>query len=259
MENKVNGRFIRFVLLEQHMPVKITVRSALRRSGLFDTEYEMKQALHDTRIAYKEKPVRELGFLFSPQQGLFVDGAKLELLPLRYFVINKPHTTTCQKNEKYPYVVDLITVDEQTKKTLFTVGRLDVPTTGLLIVTNDGKLAQKILQPTKEITKKYKVLLKKPLTDSMIASLKKCVTILVDGKPYAAKLAVVEKIDKQNCFITITEGKYRQVRLMFDAVGNRVMALCRVQIGGLKLGELKLDEGSYVEIKKEEMEKRINY
>lgn len=218
----------------------------------------MKQALHDKRIAYKEKPVRELGFLFSPKQGLLVDGKKLELLPLRYFVINKPHTTTCQKNEKYPYVVDLIKVDEQTKKTLFTVGRLDVPTTGLLIITNDGKLAQKILEPTKEITKKYKVLVKQPLTDLMISSLEKGVTIPVDGKPYKTKPAAVEKIDKNDCFISITEGKYRQVRLMFEAVGNRVMALCRVQIGGLKLDELKLDEGDYVEMKKEELEKRLD-
>lgn len=239
------------------MPVKITIRSALRRSGLFDTEQEMKQALHGKRIVYKEKPVRELGFLFSPKQGLFVDGKKLELLPLRYFVINKPHTTTCQKNEKYLYVVDLITVDEQTKKTLFTVGRLDVPTTGLLIVTNDGKLAQRLLEPTKEIAKKYKVLLKQPLTDSIILSLEKGAIISVDGKPYKTKPAAVEKIDKQNCFVSITEGKYRQVRLMFEAVGNRVMALCRVQIGGLRLEDLKLDEGNYVEMKKEQLEKAL--
>ncbi len=239
------------------MPVKITVRSALRRSGLFDTEQEMKQALKEKRIAYKGTPVRELGFLFSPKQGLLVDGKKIELLPLRYFVINKPHTTTCQKNEKYPYVVDLIKTDEQTKKTLFTVGRLDVPTTGLLIVTNDGKLAQRLLEPTKEIAKKYKVLLKQLLTDSMIAALEKGVTISVDGKPYSTKPAAIEKIDKNNCFVSITEGKYRQVRLMFEAVGNRVMALCRVQIGGLKLDDLKLNEGNYVEMKKEELEKRI--
>ena len=239
------------------MPVKITVRSGLRRSGLFNTEQDMKRAVKEKRVCYKGKPVHELGFLFSPKQGIFVDSQKLELLPLRYFVINKPHTTTCQKNEKYPYIVDLIRVDEQTKKTLFTVGRLDVPTTGLLIVTNDGKLAQKILQPAKEITKKYKVLLKQPLADPMIASLENGVTILVDGKPYTTKPAAVEKIDKQNCFIAITEGKYRQVRLMFEAVGNRVMALCRVQIGELKLDELQLDEGNYVEMKKEELEKRV--
>lgn len=245
------------MLLWNHMPVKITIRSALRRSGLFDKEYEMKQALHDKRIVYKGNHVRELGFLFSPKQGLLVDGKPLVLLPLRYFIINKPHTTTCQKNEKYPYVVDLIKVDEHTKKTLFTVGRLDVPTTGLLIATNDGKLAQKILEPAKEIMKKYKVLLKQPLTDPMITALEKGVTILVDGKPYKTKPAAIEKIDKNNCFVSITEGKYRQVRLMFEAVGNRVMALCRVQIGGLKLDELKLDEGNYVEMKKEEVEKRI--
>lgn len=239
------------------MPVKITVRSALRRSGLFDKEYEMKQALHDKRIVYKGSPIRELGFLFSPKQGLLVDGKPLVLLPLRYFIINKPHTTTCQKNEKYPYIVDLIKVDEQTKKTLFTVGRLDVPTTGLLIVTNDGKLAQRLLEPAKEITKKYKVLIRQPLTNSMISTLEKGVTISVDDKPYKTKPAVVEKIDKQNCFVSITEGKYRQVRLMFEAVGNRVMALCRVQIGGLKLNDLKLDEGNYAEMKKEELEKRI--
>ncbi len=224
---------------------------------MFDTADEMKQALHDKRIAYKEKPIRELGFLFSPKQGLWVDGKPLVLLPLHYFIINKPHTTTCQKNEKYPYVVDLIKVDEQTKKTLFTVGRLDVPTTGLLIITNDGKLAQRLLEPTKEMVKKYKALVNKPLTDLMVSSLEKGVTILVDGKPYTTKQAAVEKIDKNSCFISITEGKYRQVRLMFEAVGNRVMALCRVQIGGLTLDELKLDEGKYVEMNKEELEKRI--
>lgn len=246
-----------FTLLQHAMPVKITVRSALRRSGLFDTEQEMKQALHDRKIVYKEKPVRELGFLFSPKQGLLVDGKPLALLPLRYFVINKPHTTTCQKNEKYPYVVDLIKVDEHTKKTLFTVGRLDVPTTGLLIVTNDGKLAQKILQPAKEITKKYKVLLKRELTDAMITALEKGVTISVDDRPYKTKPASIEKIDRNNCFVSIIEGKYRQVRLMLEAVGNRVMALCRVQIGGLKLDELKLDEGDYEGMKKEDIELKI--
>ncbi|MDO8642151.1 MAG: pseudouridine synthase [Candidatus Woesearchaeota archaeon] len=235
------------------MPSKISVRSALRRSGLFDTADDMKHALKQRRVCYNNKPVPNLGYLFSPKKGLVVDGKPIVLAEKKYFVLNKPVNTSCQKNEQYKYVVDFIEVDEQTKKTLFPVGRLDVPTTGLIIITNDGDFAIKLLNPKKEIIKRYKVLANKLLTDLMVSLLEKGVMISVDEKPYTTKPAAVEKIDNNNCFVSITEGKYRQIRKMFEAVGNRVMALCRVEIGKLKLVDLGIEEGQYKEIKKEDV------
>ncbi len=233
------------------MAKKLTVRQALRRSGLFNTAYEMEQAIKEGRVTFNNKPVPNLAFHFSKDKRIFLDGKPVKPLKKRYFIFNKPAQTSCQKNEQYKYIVDFLDLDEQTKKTLFPVGRLDVPTTGLIIITNDGELSHNITEPDKKIPKTYKVLLNQELTSDMKKELEKGVTITVDAKPYQTQPSRITILDKHTYTMTITEGKHRQVRKMFEAVGNRVMALCRIQIGKLELGDLQ--EGKAKELKKEEI------
>lgn len=220
----------------------------------------MEQAVQQQRVLYKQKPVPHLMFHIPAKDFLFVDGKPLRMLKKRYFVLNKPVQYTCQKNESHPYVVDLIKVDEQTKKSLFPVGRLDIPSTGLLIITNDGEFASQLLQPKQKIPKTYEVFLKYPLTDAMITPLQAGVKIEARGESYQTLPAQVVRLSPDahdRCLITLVEGKYRQVRFMFKAVENIVLDLCRVQIGGLKLADVKLEEGAYSEMKGEDLKKRI--
>ncbi len=239
------------------MSSKLSVRQILKRSGLFSAREEMEQAVQQQRVLYKQKPVPHLMFHIPAKDFLFVDGKPLRMLKKRYFVLNKPKQYTCQKNESHPYVVDLIKVDEQTKKSLFPVGRLDIPSTGLLIITNDGEFASHLLQPKQKVPKTYEVFLKYPLTDVMVTQLRAGVKIEAKGESYQTLPAQVVQIAPDRCLITLVEGKYRQVRFMFKAVGNIVLDLCRVQIGGLKLADIKLEEGAYSEIKGEDLKKHI--
>ena len=251
------------------MSSKLSVRQILKRSGLFTSREAMEQAVQQQRVLYKQKPVPHLMFHIPAKDFLFVDGKPLRMLKKRYFILNKPKQYTCQKNESYPYVVDLIKVDEPTKKSLFPVGRLDVPSTGLLIITNDGEFASQLLQPKQKVPKTYAVFLKYPLTEAMIDQLQAGVKIHLKRRatdksateesyqtlPAQVVRATPESHDR--CLITLVEGKYRQVRMMFKAVQNIVLDLSRVQIGGLQLADLKLAEGAYCEMHGEELKKRI--
>ena len=246
------------------MSSKLSVRQILKRSGLFASREAMEQAVQQQRVLYKQKPVPHIMFHIPAKDFLFVDGKPLRMLKKRYFILNKPKQYTCQKNESYPYVADLIKVDEPTKKSLFPVGRLDVPSTGLLIITNDGEFASQLLQPKQKVPKTYNVFLKYPLTDAMIDQLRAGVKIHLKGtateESYQTLPAQIVRLAPDchdRCLITLVEGKSRQVRMMFKVAGNIVLDLCRVQIGGLKLADVKLAEGAYCEMHGEELKKRV--
>ena len=173
-----------------------------------------------------------------------------------YIMLNKPNGVISATEDKvHKTVIDLLG-DEYRTFEVFPVGRLDIDTEGLLLLTNDGVLSHNLLSPNKHVDKKYYVELEKLLTEMDIAKLEKGVE-LKDFTTKDAKVEIIEngeESDKIRVYITISEGKFHQVKRMFKAVGNEVKYLKRVKMSTLSLDEnLKLCE--YRELTEDELTK----
>jgi 23S rRNA pseudouridine2605 synthase len=160
------------------------------------------------------------------------DGKPLRKSRRIYLLLNKPtgYLTTYRDPRGRPTVYDLLDRDEY----LFPVGRLDLDTSGLLILTNDAVFAERLTNPDYKVPKTYRVKASKVLSEEELARLRRGV-MLRDGMTRAA---IVERIDKSAFTITITEGRNRQVRRMVEALGAKVLKLTRVAIGPIGIGKL---------------------
>ena len=162
-------------------------------------------------------------------------------------MLNKPSgfVTTVKEQFNRPSVLDIIDLKER----VFPVGRLDMDSEGLLLITNDGDFANRITHPTKHVTKTYEVIVKNNIGEETLLKLKEG----VDIGGYVTKPAIIKKISSRKLVITISEGKNRQIRKMIEAVENSVIYLKRISIGKLNLGNLK--PGEYVYLKETDIEK----
>ncbi len=162
------------------------------------------------------------------------DCETLALVGLRYLMLNKPAGYECSlKNSQYPSVMDLIDIDKRDR--LHTVGRLDVETTGLILITDDGQWTHKIISPKHRCDKVYLATLAEPLCDEAEARFNE--GVLLEGESKPTLPAQLERVDPLHARLTIQEGKYHQVRRMFAALGNHVEALHRERIGPLSLND----------------------
>ena len=145
-----------------------------------------------------------------------------------YYMLNKPQGVISATQDNFQKtVVDLI----DTKKEIFPIGRLDIDTTGLLILTNDGELSHELLSPNHHVDKVYNVELDGEIDSEKVKLLE--AGIPLDGK--ITKEAKIEILNKNRCNITIHEGKFHQVKRMFKYVGLNVISLKRISFGPLKL------------------------
>ena len=183
--------------------------------------------------------------------------------PFVYVMMNKPDgVISATEDREHKTVIELLGDDYRTYS-MFPVGRLDIDTEGLLILTNDGMLTHNLLAPNKHVNKKYYVELKNPVSQSDIEKLEKGIELENGFITKDAKIEVIENADipinkktgertVSKAYITITEGKYHQVKRMFKAVDNKVIYLKRIQMGKLKLDE-KLKTGEYRELTENEI------
>ncbi len=186
--------------------------------------------------------VREKGFRVDPQKDVVnVSGQKLEISSeqdKRYFIFNKPKgvMTTMQDPNAERTVADFF---KDISDRLFPVGRLDRDTTGLLLMTNDGELAFRLTHPKFEVKKRYHAVVKGVVTKEEISMLEKGVQ-LEEGKTAPCKIEI-EKVSPRDTslFVTIHEGKKRQIRRIFDRIGHFVFQLERLNYGPLVLGDLR--------------------
>jgi len=195
---------------------------------------------------------KELGYDVKDGDQVRVNGTLIEgAEKLVYYALNKPvgYITTLDDEKGRPTVIDLMT---DVTERVFPVGRLDGDTSGLLIMTNDGKLAYHIAHPSQKVFKKYLALVQGQVTKDAIWTLRNGVEI--DGyKTKPARVEEVRMVGKNTLLsIEISEGKYHQVRNMCKAVGNPVMELQRVAIGNVLLGHLH--EGGYRKLTPKELE-----
>lgn len=196
--------------------------------------------------------MREMGYDVKESDRVEVNGRVIEPVQKKVYVaVNKPYgyVTTMEDDRNRATVADLVT---DIPERLFPVGRLDYNTTGLLLMTNDGDLAYRLTHPKHEVYKTYVALVSGILSDARLAMLRRG----VDIGGFVTSPARV-RILKQNprstvVEISIHEGKNRQVRKMFNAVGNKVMELERVAIGDIRLGHMQ--KGHYRKLSREEIE-----
>lgn len=181
-----------------------------------------------------------------------IDGQQYTYKKFVYIMINKPKGILSASNDKSrETVVDLVK-PEYNREGLFPVGRLDKDTTGLLIITDDGDFGHRVISPKSMIEKEYLVTLDKPITEADIKTLESGVT-LVDGS--VCRPAKVTPADETmtKIFMTITEGKYHEIKRMLGVVNIGVDELDRVRIGNL-YKDNKLSFGQYRELTTEELE-----
>lgn len=178
-----------------------------------------------------------------------LDGVNLEYNQFYYYMLNKPPgVLTAVKDNNYKTVMDIM--DVTPKEGLFPVGRLDKDTEGLLLITNDGELSHNLLSPKKHVNKTYYVELNGELIDSDIDLFAKGLDI---GEKNITKPAKLEILSGRNrAYITITEGKYHQVKRMFQAIGLTVTFLKRISMGSLILDK-NLKSGGYRKLTEEEI------
>ena len=196
--------------------------------------------------------LREPGYDVEEGDRVEVNGRLIEAQEKKvYILLNKPlgYVTTVSDDKERLTVMDLV---RDVEARIFPVGRLDYNTSGMLIMTNDGDFAYKLTHPKHELTKTYRARVAGVLSTEKVWKLRNGVDIggFVTSK---ARVDVVKGLPKSTIVdITIHEGKNRQVRKMFKAVGNNVQELERIAIGNIRLG--RLAEGHYRKLTKEEVE-----
>ena len=176
-----------------------------------------------------------------------INGERVVYREFVYLMLNKPagHVSATE-DFKYPTVIDLVP-DEYRHFDLFPVGRLDIDTEGLLIITNDGAYAHNMLSPKKHVYKTYYARLDQAATADDVKSFAEGITIQGGYTCKAAELTLLEE-DVPSALVTICEGKFHQVKLMFNAVGKNVTYLKRIKFGEFDLPEdLGLGEIAEVE------------
>ena len=175
---------------------------------------------------------------------MFVNGAPLDPPPGLLLMLHKPLGVTCSHKEQGPLVYSLLPERWRRREpAISTVGRLDKETSGLLLLTDDGTLLHKIISPRSHVSKRYDVTLDRPLRgdeEKVFASGE----LMLEGEDKPLLPVPMEKVSATRAYVTLTEGRYHQVRRMFAAVGNHVTALHRDRMGNLNLPD-DLQAGQY--------------
>lgn len=196
------------------------------------------------KVTIDGEPASELGTKVDPtQQVVEVDGVLLkpEGLERRYYLLNKPSGVVCtnEKRETRPRAMDLVT--DPNKGRIYTIGRLDEDSLGLIILTNDGEFAERVAHPRYGVPKTYRVRVQGKIEDDVVQKVREGVH-LSEGRTGGARILVRRRtVSGSQLEVTIREGKNREVRRVFARVGHKVTSLVRTRIGplddrGLKVG-----------------------
>ena len=228
------------------MSKKISLKQFLMRSGKFDKVYDCITAIKIGKVAIDGKIISNPNFFFNPKKSLVkLDDEKVRKTPYIYFLMNKPAGYLSQKAENEKTVYDLLeklNLPKNHVKSLSAVGRLDKESEGLLLITNDGALSNLMTNPKNSITKKYYAVLGETIDINKIKLLEKGIQIDIGHEQYRTKPCKVKVVGEKEVYISISEGKKRQIRKMFESIENKVVYLRRVSIAGLQLGNLKAGE-----------------
>lgn len=216
---------------------KIRINKYLSSSGL-GSRRKCEGLVVEGRVRVNGKIISDLGFLVSQNDCVMVDGEECKpAAELSYVMLHKPKgvITSMSDDKGRKTVIDIL--PNEFKK-LKPVGRLDYDSEGLLLFTNDGDLAYNLTHPSREVSKTYVVKVEGEVKEGQLAVMR--AGVVIDGvRLNKCKVKLLEKDNKYSKLeVVINEGRNRQVRKMFDAVGLNVVFLKRTQIGDLRLGGL---------------------
>ncbi len=215
---------------------------------------EAERLIVDGRVVVNGCVVTKLGTKVDPGCDVIkVDDRLVKSFPEKvYILLNKPagYVSTLKDPQGRPVIMDLL---DDINTRVYPVGRLDYDAEGLLLLTNDGELAHRLQHPRYKIRRTYEVKVKDVPTDDALSRVRKGIR-LEDGVTLPAKVTFLKKTMK-NCWlkITLSEGRNRQVKRMFEALSHPVMKIKRVKFGALGLGSLK--RGQYRHLVKDEVKK----
>ncbi len=210
------------------------------------TRNEAKKLLKMGDVRVNGEVIKNAATQVHENNCVTVNGEELTARTSRYIMMHKPLDTICSNiDEVYPSLLNYIEVDKAFD--LHIAGRLDADTTGLVLVTDDGRWSHNIISPKKDCEKVYRVNLRNEIKDDKAAELIERFKsgLQLQGEDQLTLPAKLEIITESLVLLTITEGKYHQVKRMFAAVGNKVVGLHRQQIGKISL-DIELGEWRYL-------------
>lgn len=239
---------------------EVRLQKFLAEAGIASRR-KCEELIQSGKVMVNGKVVETLGSKINPKEDKVTYNGKIveNSLQKTYILLNKPigYVTTAKDQFKRDTVLDLIKIN----KRIVPCGRLDMYTSGALILTDDGDFVYKITHPKHEIEKTYTVTIKGIVTNEEVQKLRQGVEIDDNGEKYITKKANVRILktdiekDISRLEIVIHEGKNRQVRKMCEAVGRKVLALHRSKIGNIGVKDLKI--GTWRYLKKHEIEKLL--
>ncbi|MFC5733521.1 pseudouridine synthase [Cytobacillus gottheilii] len=225
----------------------------------YGSRKDVKKLLKNGSVTINEVAVKDGKQHVDPENDIvMIHGEQVEYKEYIYLMMNKPQgVISATEDTRHETVIDILEAEDVVFSP-FPVGRLDKDTEGLLLLTNDGQLSHKLLSPKKHVPKTYFAVINSEVTEEDQEAFKKGV-ILDDGyetKP--ATLKILKSGLTSDIELTITEGKFHQVKRMFEAVGKRVMYLKRMSMGPLEL-DPSLELGEYRELTDDELELLLSY
>lgn len=198
------------------------------------TRNEAKRLLRMGRVQVNDETVKTGSAKVTENCVVSIQGKPITLLGSRYIMMHKPLDTICSNvDEVYPSLLHFVDVERAFE--MHVAGRLDADTTGLVLITDDGKWSHNIISPKKSCGKTYRVWLAESLDPAVIEQFAEGVQL--NNERDLTRPAQLEFIEDKEVLLTITEGKYHQVKRMFAAVGNKVVGLHREKIGNISLDE----------------------
>jgi len=196
------------------------------------TKHEATLLINKGEVFVNGTEVTDEASQVHEKNQITLNGLTLKTRPFRYILIHKPANTICSSiDEVYPSLFNYLAIDNVSE--LHVAGRLDSDTTGLVLVTDDGRWSFDIIRPERQCKKVYRVGLAKPITDDVIDQFKN--GIKLQGESNLTRPAELVIISLNEVLLTITEGKFHQVKRMFSTMGNRVVSLHREAIGEISL------------------------
>ena len=219
------------------------IQKLIAQSG-YCSRRKAEELITAGRVKVNGKVVMELGTKADVNDVIMVDNKRINIENKVYILMNKPRNVVCSAKDDRgrKTVVDLI---ENINERVYPIGRLDFDTTGVLLLTNDGDLTNKLIHPSKEINKTYRVTIEGYANEEQLERIRN--GIKLDGVMTSEAFVEVVKVNKEKrksiINITIHEGKNHQVKRMFNTVGLNVLKLKRIEFAGFRVGGLK--EGQY--------------
>lgn len=218
------------------------------------TRNEVKQAVKKGAVSVNDVPVKRPEEKVDTEADRIVfQGKTVSYLKYEYFMLNKPAgVVSATEDRRDRTVIDLI--GDKQRKDLFPVGRLDKDTEGLLLITNDGETAHRLLSPRKHVDKVYYARVKGNVTEEDVRLFAQGIDIGDEKPALPAELVILKSGEVSEIELTVREGRFHQVKRMFAAAGKEVVYLKRLRMGTLVL-DRNLKPGEYRKLTKEEMDR----